>query len=126
MVEILATIVPTLGVIITTFIQVSYSKRKDKIEEKLTTLEESFIQQVTDLKKELKSDIDKLKNDNDIETLGRCKADLVSLMSNVMNGYDATTEAKMLLYETKELYNSKGGDSYVDSMFDKLKEEGKI
>ena len=30
------------------------------------------------------------------------------------------------LYETKEKYNSLGGDSYVDDMFDGLKKEGKI
>ena len=47
-------------------------------------------------------------------------------MSRIQNGYNPTTEEKMILYETKEKYNDLGGDSYVDDMFDKLREGGKI
>lgn len=81
------------------------------------------------LNDELKPIMDEVKNireDMDERTLSRCKGDLVSLMSRIQTGYVPTHEEKWLLYETKEKYNSLGGDSYVDDMFNNLKKEGKI
>lgn len=74
----------------------------------------------------LKQDINCLKEMQDNETLNRCKSDLITLMSRIQNGYIPTSEEKRILIETKDLYNSKGGDSYVDDMFDNLKKKGMI
>lgn len=112
---IVVSVISTLGVIVTTIIQTYHAKKKDKIETKLD-----------DIKKEFKQDIESLKTNINDETLGRCKSDLISIMSKIKNGYTPTTEEKMILYETKEKYNSLGGDSYVDDMFDNLKKEGKL
>lgn len=101
---IFVTIISTVGVIITTAIQSHNAKKKDGIKEELQSI----------------------RKDMSKETLSRCKNDLIVLMSRIKNGYVPTTEEKMVLHETKALYNSKGGDSYVDDMFDSLRKEGKI
>lgn len=107
--------ISTLGVIITTVIQGYHASKKDNIESK-----------IDDLRKEVKADIEYLKKDINEEKLGRCKSDLVSIMSKIQNGYTPTNEERRIILETKELYNNKGGDSYVDDMFDNLKKEGKL
>lgn len=111
----IVTAISTIGVIITTIIQTHNARKKDDIENKLDTIQKEFKKEILSLQENLNK-----------ETLGRCKTDLVSLMSKIKNGYTPTTEEKMILYETKEKYNSLGGDSYVDDMFDGLKKGGKI
>lgn len=69
------------------------------------------------IKEELKEIKQSLKN----ETLSRCKVDLINAMSKIQNGYVPTEEERRILIEEKEQYNSLGGDSYVDDMFDELK-----
>lgn len=101
---IIVTVISTVGVIVTTAIQAHNAKRKDGIKEELQGI-----------RKDMKS-----------ETLSRCKNDLIVLMSRIKSGYVPTTEEKMVLHETKALYNSLGGDSYVDDMFNSLRREGKI
>ena len=91
------------------------TNKKDTIEQKLTTMNVNFDTKLNTLSQ----DIEK-------EKLDRAKSDLVILMSKIRNGYVPTVEEKMILYETKEKYNSLGGDSYVDDMFDNLKKEGKL
>lgn len=94
---ILVALISTVGVVATTTIQSIANRKKDNI---LDTLQQ--------------------------EILDRCKSDLVTLMSRIRNGYNPTTEEKMILYETKKKYNDLGGDSYVDDMFEGLRKEGKI
>jgi len=48
------------------------------------------------------------------------KDQLIVMMSRIQNGYMPTQEEKYILHEQKAKYNSMGGDSYVDEMFDKL------
>lgn len=48
------------------------------------------------------------------------KDQLIVMMSRIQNGYVPTQEEKYILHEQKAKYNSMGGDSYVDEMFDKL------
>ncbi len=112
---IIVTTITTIGVVITTFIQSSNARKKDNIEAKLDNI-----------RKEFKENMASLKDDLNKETLARCKADLVSLMSKIKKGYIPTTEEKMILHEAKKKYNDLGGDSYVDEMFDDLVKEGKI
>lgn len=102
--EIILALISVGGVIATTIIQGIQAGKKDSIEAKLS-----------DIKVALKN-----------EKLDRCKSDLVVIMSRIQNGYVATTEEKMVLYETKKKYNELGGDSYIDDMFDKLRKENKI
>jgi hypothetical protein len=94
----------TLGVVATAFIQKKNTDKKDKIETLLS---------------DIKIDIQQ-------ETLNRCKADLINAMSEIHNGTKLTEEQRRIIYEEKETYNSLGGNSYVDDMFDRLKKEGKL
>lgn len=112
---IIVALISTLGVISTTIIQGIQARRKDNMNSKLTAIQVDF-----------RNEIKKISSDLNKEKLDRAKADLVSLMSRIQNGYKPTAEEKMILYETKEKYNALGGDSYVDDMFEKLKKEGKI
>ena len=74
----------------------------------------------------IKTELTKLRNSLNEETLNRCKVDLINVMSRVQNGYTLTEEERRILIEEKEQYNKLGGDSYVDDMFDRLKKEGKL
>ena len=48
-----------------------------------------------------------------------CKRFLIVEMTKIQDGtYVPNEEQKHMLHETKKTYNDKGGDSYVDSMFD--------
>jgi len=100
----IGTIVTTLGVVATTFIQKHESNKKNKIETLLSAI----------------------KVDIQNETLNRCKADLINAMSEIHKGASLTEEQRRIIYEEKETYNKLGGDSYVDEMFERLKKEGKL
>ena len=130
---IIIALISAFSVIATTVIQSKQATKKDNLEIKLDDIRKEFKSEIEALKNEinteiksLHSSIETLKKNVDIETLGRCKSYLISLMSKIAKGYTPTIEEKRILIESKELYNSKGGDSYVDDMFDTLKKEGKI
>lgn len=56
-----------------------------------------------------------------------CKRFLIIEMTKIQDGtYTPNEEQKHMLYETKELYNHKGGDSYVDAMFERLQAQNKL
>lgn len=112
---IIVALITTLGVISTTIIQGVQAKQKDNMNSKLSAIQIDFRKEIKEVNSALRQ-----------EKLDRAKSDLVGLMSRIQNGYNPTTEEKMILYETKEKYNDLGGDSYVDDMFDKLREGGKI
>lgn len=92
----------------------------------LVRFKKSISNIVSDEIKPLKEQLTLLKEDLDNETMTRCKSDLVSILSKIKTGYNPTIEEKRIIKETKDLYNSKGGDSYVDDLFDDLRKEGKI
>ena len=112
---IITALISGLCVAIPAIITTVITNKKDTIEQKLTAINVNF-----DTK------LNMLSQDIEKEKLDRAKSDLVILMSKIRNGYVPTVEEKMILYETKEKYNSLGGDSYVDDMFEKLKKEGKL
>lgn len=59
--------------------------------------------------------------------MNECKRFLIIEMTKIQDGtYTPNEEQKHMLYETKELYNSKGGDSYVDAMFERLQAQNKL
>lgn len=101
---VIGTIITTLGVVATTFIQKHEATKKTRIETLLA---------------DIKKDIGK-------ETLDRCKADLINAMSEIHKGVEITEEQRRIIYEEKETYNKLGGDSYVDDMFERLQKEGKL
>ena len=112
---IIVAIISGLCIAVPNIIATVLTNRKDTIGQKLTTMTVNFDNKLNELKKDMEK-----------EKLDRAKSDLVILMSKIRNGYTPTVEEKMILYETKEKYNSLGGNSYVDDMFDNLKKEGKL
>lgn len=89
-----------------------------------------------DLLKVVDDKIDKLKSQSqdedkklnaklDAMDMDNCKRFLIVEMTKIQDGaYIPNNEQRRMLYETKERYNNEGGDSYVDSMFERLQEKG--
>ena len=85
----------------------------------------SVKKEVNDLRKESKADDVRLNKKLDIINMDVCKRFLIVEMTKIQDGaYIPNEEQKRMLHETKKTYNDKGGDSYVDSMFDKLLDKG--
>ena len=112
---IIVALISGLCIAVPNIIATILTNKKDTIGQKLSALSVNFDNKLNDLSKNLEK-----------EKLDRAKSDLVVIMSRIRNGYSPTTEEKMILHETKQKYNSLGGNSYVDDMFDNLKKEGKI
>lgn len=85
----------------------------------------SVKKEVNDLRKESKADDIRLNEKLDTIDMDVCKRFLIVEMTKIQDGtYVPNEEQKRMLHETKKTYNDKGGDSYVDSMFDKLLDKG--
>lgn len=85
----------------------------------------SVKKEVNDLRKESKADDIRLNEKLDTINMDVCKRFLIVEMTKIQDGtYIPNEEQKRMLHETKKTYNDKGGDSYVDSMFDKLLDKG--
>ena len=54
------------------------------------------------------------------------KDQLVSTMSRIENGYVPTIEEKHIIHEQKAAYNELGGDSYVDEMWEDLRNKNNL
>lgn len=85
----------------------------------------SVKKEVNDLRKESKADDIRLNEKLDTIDMDVCKRFLIVEMTKIQDGaYVPNEEQKRMLHETKKTYNDKGGDSYVDSMFDRLLDKG--
>ena len=110
-------IIGLIGIIIQTH---SNSKLKSQ-EDLLKTVDEKmdkFKKQSEDEDRKIHSKLDQMEMDN-------CKRFLIVEMTKIQDGaYVPNEEQKRMLHETKKTYNDKGGDSYVDSMFERLQAKG--
>lgn len=110
-------IIGLIGIIIQTH---SNSKLKSQ-EDLLKTVDEKmdkFKKQSEDEDRKIHSKLDKMEMDN-------CKRFLIVEMTKIQDGtYVPNEEQKRMLHETKKTYNDKGGNSYVDSMFERLQAKG--
>lgn len=76
-------------------------------------------------KKQSEDEDNKLHDKLDTMEMNNCKRFLIVEMTKIQEGvYTPNEEQKRMLHETKKTYNDKGGDSYVDSMFEKLQAKG--
>ena len=89
-----ATFIGTMGTIIVAFITNRSSKKTDEINKKI---------------------------DNNI--LNQDKRFLIQFMDKAERGKDISDEEMKVAFETKDEYNALGGDSYVDTKWDKLLEK---
>ncbi len=106
---IIVAIISLIGVIF----QTKSKEKQDSIDKKLDAF-----------RKESKDDdikLNKKLDDNHLQTL---KLWLVTEMTKIREGnYKPNDELRSLIHEAKQEYNNLGGDSYVDSMFDELKDK---
>lgn len=114
---ILVAIIGLIGVVIQTK---SNNKLKSQ-QDLLKTVDikmDKFKKQSENEDRKLHSKLDHMEMDN-------CKRFLIVEMTKIQDGhYIPNEEQRRMLHETKQLYNEKGGDSYVDSMFERLQNKG--
>lgn len=114
---VLVAVIGLIGIII-------QAKSHDKLktqEEVLNTVQNK----IDSLRQESKDDDKKLNERLDNMELESCKRFLIVEMTKITDGtYIPNEEQKRMLHDTKKIYNDRGGDSYVDSMFDHLVDKG--
>ena len=110
-------IIGLIGIIIQTHSNNKLESQKDllkTVDDKM----DKFKKQSEDEDRKLHAKLDSMEMDN-------CKRFLIVEMTKIQDGtYTPNEEQKRMLHETKKTYNDKGGDSYVDSMFEKLQAKG--
>lgn len=113
---IVVAVIGLIGVIIQT---ISHSKLNSQ-EELLNTVQDK----IDALKKESKEDDRKLNGRLDTLELENAKRFLIVEMTKISDEkYIPNEEQKRIIKETKHRYNELGGDSYVDDMFEDLREK---
>ena len=114
---VMVAIISLIGVVIQT-----KSHNKLKSQEEILNCVENKLDK---MRQESKRDDEKINKKIDSLDMDMCKRFLILEMTKIQNGaYIPNEEQKRMLYETKERYNNDGGDSYVDRMFENLKEKG--
>lgn len=122
-IQAVATVIVAIIGVIGIYIQ---TKNKDKIqkqEDLLNTVDEK----IDRIRQESKAGDQKLHDRLDQLEMESCKRFLVSELTKVKNDhYAPNEEQKRMLHETKKVYNDRGGDSYIDTMFDGLVKQNKL
>lgn len=113
MTEIIVAIIGVIGIIIQSTISSSTNKkiksneaREKEINDKLTAMENRLVKKIEDTK------------------LNSNKRFLVDFMRRCEKGEQFSDEEIQYAFEAKEEYNRLGGNSYVDTKWDKLIEKG--
>ena len=121
MIQAIATVIVAIIGLIGIIIQNrSHTKLKSQ-EELLKTVDEKIDKLKTQSTEEDKRLNDKL----DAIDMNSCKRFLIVEMTKIKDGtYIPNEEQKHMLHETKTRYNNNGGNSYVDSMFERLQAKG--
>ena len=100
---------------------------KELIDRSVKTQEEllnTVDQKIEVLKKESKEDDQRLNERLDNIEMESCKRFLIVEMTKLSEDkYRPNEEQKRILKETKKIYNDHGGDSYVDDMYEDLREK---
>ena len=114
---VLVAIIGLIGIVIQ---NKSNSKLKSQ-EDLLRTVDEKMDK----FKKQSEDEDRKLNEKLDSIEMNVCKRFLIVEMTKIQDGaYIPSEEQKRMLHETKKTYNDRGGDSYVDSMFEGLQAKG--
>ncbi len=112
---IIVAIISLVGIIIQT-------KSHDKLE-KQSDLVKTMDEKIDKLRTETKQDDTKLNKKLDENKMNDLKRFLILEMTKIDQGiYQASDNQKRMLKEAKDEYNRAGGDSYVDDMYDDLRD----
>lgn len=117
MVQAIATVLVAIIGLIGICIQTRSNNKLKSQEDLLKTVDDK----IDKLKKQSEDEDNKLHDKLDSMELDNCKRFLIVEMTKIQDGaYTPNEEQKRMLHETKKTYNDKGGDSYVDNMFERL------
>lgn len=127
---VIVAIIGLVGVIL----QVKSKEKTESIDSKIDNMKKEFTKKTDDFTNELISfkeestESDKIISDQIQEVrMTVCKRFLVTELSKIEEeNYIPSEEQKRVLKDTKDEYNAAGGDSYVDDMYDDLRDKGLI
>lgn len=127
---IIVAIIGLVGVIL----QVKSKEKAESIDSKIDNIKKEFTKKTDDFTNELitfkeeSTESDKRISDQIQEVrMTVCKRFLVTELSKIEEeNYIPSEEQKRVLKDTKDEYNAAGGDSYVDDMYDDLRDKGLI
>ena len=127
---VIVAIIGLVGVIL----QVKSKEKTESIDSKIDNMKKEFTKKTDDFTNELISfkeestESDKMISDQIQEVrMTVCKRFLVTELSKIEEeNYIPSEEQKRVLKDTKDEYNAAGGDSYVDDMYDDLRDKGLI
>ena len=120
---VIVAIIGLVGVIL----QVKSKEKTESINLKIDNLKKEFTNELITFKEE-STESDKRISDQIQELrMTVCKRFLVTELSKIEEeNYIPSEEQKRVLKDTKDEYNAAGGDSYVDDMYDDLRDKGLI
>ena len=127
---VIVAIIGLVGVIL----QVKSKEKTESIDLKIDNIKKEFTKKTDDFTNELitfkeeSTQSDKRISDQIQEVrMTVCKRFLVTELSKIEEeSYIPSEEQKRVLKDTKDEYNASGGDSYVDDMYDDLRDKGLI
>lgn len=119
---VIVAIIGLVGVIL----QVKSKEKTEFIDSKIDNMKKEFTNELISFKEE-STESDKRISDQIQEVrMTVCKRFLVTELSKIEENYIPSEEQKRVLKDTKDEYNAAGGDSYVDDMYDDLRDKGLI
>lgn len=120
---VIVAIIGLIGVIL----QVKSKEKTESIDLKIDNIKKDFTNELITFKEE-STESDKRISDQIQEVrMTICKRFLVTELSKIEEkNYIPSEEQKRVLKDTKDEYNAAGGDSYVDDMYDDLRDKGLI
>lgn len=127
---VIVAIIGLVGVIL----QVKSKEKTESIDSKIDNIKKEFTKKTDDFTnklisfKEESTESDKMISDQIQEVrMTVCKRFLVTELSKIEEeNYIPSEEQKRVLKDTKDEYNAAGGNSYVDDMYDDLRDKGLI
>lgn len=127
---VIVAIIGLVGVIL----QIKSKEKTESIDSKIDNIKKEFTKKTDDFTNELitfkeeSTESDKRISDQIQEVrMTVCKRFLVTELSKIEEeNYIPSEEQKRVLKDTKDEYNAAGGDSYVDDMYDDLRDKGLI
>lgn len=120
---VIVAIIGLVGVIL----QVKSKEKTESIDSKIDNMKKEFTNELISFKEE-STESDKRISDQIQEVrMTVCKRFLVTELSKIEEeNYIPSEEQKRVLKDTKDEYNAAGGDSYVDDMYEDLRDKGLI
>ena len=99
----------------------------DNIKNEFTKKTDDFVTELTNFKEESTQSDKRISDQIQEVRMTVCKRFLVTELSKIEEeNYIPSEEQKRVLKDTKDEYNAAGGDSYVDDMYDDLRDKGLI